>query len=233
MQSAEGEDLTRRLVTQTAIWLAITGAILFLSAGTLNWPEAWIFLGIWLAGGLTSGLSLARTNPEIVKERMRSPLQQDQKPWDRPLILAIFGGWALLHVVAGLDAKRFEWSDMPIALEVLGAIAIFFAIYLFHIVMRENAYASAVVKIDAGRGHKVISTGPYAWVRHPMYAGAIFYFLGTALLLGSWYAFVFGLVLIAVIAFRAVREEHMLAAELPGYADYARRVKYRLVPGVW
>jgi protein-S-isoprenylcysteine O-methyltransferase Ste14 len=233
MQSAEGEDLTRRLVTQTAIWLAITGAILFLSAGTLNWPEAWIFLGIWLAGGLTSGLSLARTNPEIVKERMRSPLQQDQKPWDRPLILAIFGGWALLHVVAGLDAKRFEWSDMPIALEVLGAIAIFFAIYLFHIVMRENAYASAVVKIDAGRGHKVISTGPYAWVRHPMYAGAIFYFLGTALLLGSWYAFVFGLVLIAVIAFRAVREERMLAAELPGYADYARRVKYRLVPGVW
>ena len=233
MQSAEGEDLTRRLVTQTVIWLAITGAILFLSAGTLNWPEAWIFLGIWLAGGLTSGLSLARTNPEIVKERMRSPLQQDQKPWDRPLILAIFGGWALLHVVAGLDAKRFEWSDMPIALEVLGAIAIFFAIYLFHIVMRENAYASAVVKIDAGRGHKVISTGPYAWVRHPMYAGAIFYFLGTALLLGSWYAFVFGLVLIAVIAFRAVREERMLAAELPGYADYARRVKYRLVPGVW
>jgi len=99
--------------------------------------------------------------------------------------------------------------------------------------MRENAYASAVVKIDAGRGHKVISTGPYAWVRHPMYAGAIFYFLGTALLLGSWYAFVFGLVLIAVIAFRAVREERMLAAELPGYADYARRVKYRLVPGVW
>ena len=233
MQSAEGEDLTPRLVTQTAIWLAITGAILFLSAGTLNWPEAWIFLGIWLAGGLTSGLSLARTNPEIVKERMRSPLQQDQKPWDRPLILAIFGGWALLHVVAGLDAKRFEWSDMPIALEVLGAIAIFFAIYVFHIVMRENAYASAVVKSDAGRGHKVISTGPYAWVRHPMYAGAIFYFLGTALLLGSWYAFVFGLVLIAVIAFRAVREERMLAAELPGYADYARRVKYRLVPGVW
>jgi protein-S-isoprenylcysteine O-methyltransferase Ste14 len=233
MQSAEDEDLRHRLITQTAIWLAITGGILFLSAGTLNWPEAWIFLGIWLAGGLTSGLSLARTNPEIVKERMRSPLQQDQKPWDRPLILAIFGGWALLHVVAGLDAKRFEWSDMPIALEVLGAIAIFFAIYLFHIVMRENAYASAVVKIDAGRGHKVISTGPYAWVRHPMYAGAIFYFLGTALLLGSWYAFVFGLVLIAVIAYRAVREDRMLAAELPGYADYARRVKYRLVPGVW
>jgi len=106
-------------------------------------------------------------------------------------------------------------------------------IYVFHIVMRENSYASTVVKVDTERGHKVISTGPYAWVRHPMYAGAIFYFLGTALLLGSWCAFAIGIVLIAIIALRAVWEEEMLVNELPGYADYARRVKYRLVPGVW
>lgn len=233
MDGTKDRDLTRRLLTQTAIWLAITAAILFISAGTFNWPEAWIFLGLWLAGGLTSGLSLAKTNPEILKERMRSPLQRDQKSWDRPLILVIFGGFILFYIVAGLDAKRFAWSDMPIALEVMGAVAFVFAIYFFHIVMRENAYASAVVKIDTSRGHKVISTGPYAWVRHPMYSGAIFFFLGTALLLGSWCAFAIGLMLIAVVAFRAVREEHMLAAELPGYADYARRVKYRLVPGVW
>jgi protein-S-isoprenylcysteine O-methyltransferase Ste14 len=233
MQGTENEDLTRRLLTQTAIWLAITGAVLFLSAGTLAWPEAWIYLAIWLAGGLTSGLTLARTNPEIIKERMRPPLQQDQKRWDRPFILAIFGGFFALYIVAGLDAKRFGWSDMPVALEVAGAIAIVFAIYVFHIVMRENAYASTVVKVDAERGHKVISTGPYSWVRHPMYAGAVFFFLGTALLLGSWWAFALGLVLIAIVAVRAVNEEQMLAAELPGYADYAQRVRYRLVPGVW
>jgi len=108
-----------------------------------------------------------------------------------------------------------------------------FAIYVFHIVMLENSYASPVVKIDTERGHRVVSTGPYAWVRHPMYAGAIFYFLGTALLLGSWYAFAIGIVLIAIIALRAMWEEETLKAELPGYADYASRVTYRLVPGVW
>ncbi len=233
MPSTEDSDLTRKMLSQTAIWLAVTGATLFISAGTFDWPEAWIFLGIWLAGGLTSGLTLARTHPEILKERMRSPLQQEQKRWDRPVILAIFGGFILLYVVAAIDAKRFAWSDMPIALEALGAVAILFAIYVFHIVMRENAYASTVVKVDTERGHKVISTGPYAWVRHPMYGGAIFYFLGTALLLGSWAAFAMGLLLIALIAFRAVREERMLEIELPGYADYARLVKYRFVPGIW
>ncbi len=233
MPSTEDSDLTRKMLSQTAVWLAITAGVLFISAGTLYWPEAWIYLFLWLAGGLTSGLSLAKTHPEILKERMRPPLQQEQKRWDRPVILAIFGGFFLLYVVAGIDAKRFAWSDVPVPLKALGAGALLFAIYVFHIVMRENAYASAVVKVDTERGHKVISTGPYAWVRHPMYGGAIFFFLGTALLLGSWAAFAIGLLLIAVIAFRALREEQMLETELPGYADYARRVKYRFVPGIW
>jgi len=148
-------------------------------------------------------------------------------------VFAIFGGWAALHVVAGLDTVRYGWSQMPLWLGIVGALAVVMGIYVFHIVMRENSYASTVVKVDTERGHKVISTGPYAWVRHPMYTGAIFYFLGTALLLGSWCAFAIGIVLIAIIALRAVWEEEMLVNELPGYADYARRVKYRLVPGVW
>jgi protein-S-isoprenylcysteine O-methyltransferase Ste14 len=233
MPSTEDSDLTRKMLSQTVVWVAITAGVLFISAGTLEWPEAWIYLFLWLAGGLTSGLTLAKTHPEILKERMRSPLQQEQKSWDRPVILAIFGGFFLLYIVAGIDAKRFGWSDVPVALKALGAVAILFAIYIFHIVMRENAFASAVVKVDTERGHKVISTGPYAWVRHPMYGGAIFFFLGTALLLGSWAAFVMGLLLIALIAFRAVGEERMLESELPGYAEYARLVKYRFVPGIW
>ena len=149
------------------------------------------------------------------------------------LLWAIFGGWTVLLIVGGLDAVRFGWSRMPLWLEIAGALAVVFAIYVFHIVMLENSYASPVVKIDTERGHRVVSTGPYAWVRHPMYAGAIFYFLGTALLLGSWYAFAIGIVLIAIIALRAVWEEETLKSELPGYADYASRVTYRLVPGVW
>lgn len=233
MTDTERGDIVRRLVGQSLLWLALTGAVLFIAAGTFRWREAWIYLGLWLAGGLTSGLSLARTNPEILKERLRPPMQKEQKTWDRPLVIAIFAGAFALPVVAAVDAVRFGWSRMPLWLEIAGAISILFGIYVFHIVMRENSYASAVVKVDTERGQKVISTGPYAWVRHPMYAGAIFYFLGTALLLGSWWAVLIGLAVIAVIALRATWEEKMLTAELPGYSDYARRVKYRLLPGIW
>ena len=218
---------------QTLLWLAITGALLFAAAGTVRWPEAWAYLGLWLAGAVVSGSLLVQKNPDILKERMRSPMQSQQKRWDRPLLVAIFGGWAALQIVAGLDAVRYGWSHMPLWLEIAGALAVVLGIYVFHIVMLENSYASPVVKVDAERGHRVVSSGPYAWVRHPMYAGAILYFLGTALLLGSWYAFAIGIVLIVIIALRAVWEEETLRAELPGYADYASRVKYRLVPGVW
>src|SRR6185369_4850865 len=137
---------------------------------------------------IVSGSLLVQKNPDILKERMRSPMQSQQKPWDRPCVVAIFGGWAALQIVAGLDAVRYRWSHMPLWLEVAGAFAVVLGIYVFHIVMLENSYASPVVKVDAERGHRVVSSGPYAWVRHPMYAGAILYFLGTALL-GSWYAF--------------------------------------------
>ena len=232
MNDAEHNGLVRRLVTQTFLWLAITAALLFVPAGTLRWPEAWIFLALWLAGGLVSGLSLAKQNPDILKERLRSPMQQAQKGWDRPLLLAILVGWAAFHIVAGLDV-RYGLSAVPRWLEAAGAICFLLAIYVFHIVMRENTYASAVVKVDTERGHKVISTGPYAWVRHPMYGGAIFYFVGAPLLLGSWYALAIGIALIGILALRAVWEEQTLATELAGYADYAKRVRYRMVPGVW
>ena len=233
MNNEERNSVVRQLIVQTLLWLAITGALLFAAAGTVRWPEAWAYLGLWLAGAVVSGSLLVQKNPDILKERMRSPMQSQQKRWDRPLLVAIFGGWAALQIVAGLDAVRYGWSHMPLWLEIAGALAVVLGIYVFHIVMLENSYASPVVKVDAERGHRVVSSGPYAWVRHPMYAGAILYFLGTALLLGSWYAFAIGIVLIVIIALRAVWEEETLRAELPGYADYASRVKYRLVPGVW
>lgn len=233
MNNEERNGVVRQLIVQTLLWLAITGALLFASAGTVRWPEAWAYLGLWLASAIVSGSLLVQKNPDILKERMRSPMQSQQKRWDRPFLVAIFGGWAALQIVAGLDAVRYRWSHMPLWLEVAGALAMVLGIYVFHIVMLENSYASPVVKVDAERGHRVVSSGPYAWVRHPMYAGAILYFLGTALMLGSWYAFAIGIVLIVIIALRAVWEEETLRAELPGYADYAGRVKYRLVPGVW
>jgi protein-S-isoprenylcysteine O-methyltransferase Ste14 len=225
-------SLVGRLVSQILLWFAITAALLLVPAGTLHRPSAWAYLLLWLITGTWSGLALAKENPDILRERMRPLRQQAQKSWDRPVLAAILVGWVALHVVTGLDF-RYGLSFVPPWLSVLGAVAFVLATYVFHIVMRENSYASPLVKVDAERGHKVISTGPYAWVRHPMYGGAILYFIGAPLLLGSWYGLVIGLILIGIMALRAVWEEQTLMAELAGYSDYAKRVRYRMVPGVW
>jgi protein-S-isoprenylcysteine O-methyltransferase Ste14 len=224
--------LTRRLIVHTAVWLVILGAILFLSAGTFDWPQAWVLIVGSGVLGLVSALIIARHDPQLMRERMRGPIQSEQKPWDKALLAVVFTLCLAMFVVAGLDAVRYHISNMPVWLEVLGAAAIALGIYIFHVVMRTNSYATAVVRIQDERGHQVISTGPYAFVRHPMYSGAAFYFLGIALLLGSWYAVGIAMVLIALFGLRAVWEENTLIAELPGYAAYAERVRYRLIPGL-
>ena len=233
MHAHSDGNLIWRLVRQLIIWLAITGAVLFGSAGTLDWPQAWVLLVELGVLGLASGLSIAQHDPQLMRERMRGPIQREQKPWDKALLIVVFTFFAALHVVAGLDAVRFHTSDMPLWLEILGAVGVALGLYMFHIVLRTNSYASAVVRVQRERGHQVISTGPYAFVRHPMYSGAIFYFVGTALLLGSWYAVAIAIVLVALFGLRAVWEEQTLIGELPGYAEYAQRVRYRFVPGVW
>lgn len=232
MTDERNAGLTSKLLTQILLWFAITAALLFIPAGTLHWPSAWAYLVLWLITGTWSGLVLAKENPDILRERMRPLRQQSQKGWDRPILVTILAGWVALHVVAGLDF-RYGLSFVPLWLSVVGALGFVLATYVFHIVMLENSYASPLVKVDAERGHKVVSTGPYAWVRHPMYSGAIPYFIGAPLLLGSWYALAVGILLIGVLALRATWEEQVLMTELAGYADYAQRVRYRLVPGVW
>jgi protein-S-isoprenylcysteine O-methyltransferase Ste14 len=229
----DSDVLIRRLIVHTAVWLVILGAILFLSAGTLDWPEAWVLLVGSGGLGLVSALIIARHDPQLMRERMRGPIQSEQKPWDKALLAVVFTLCLAMFVVAGLDAVRYHISHMPVWLEVLGAASIAVAIYIFHVVMRTNSYATAVVRIQDERGHQVVSTGPYAFVRHPMYSGAVLYFLGIALLLGSWYAVGIAVVLIALFGLRAVWEENTLIAGLPGYAAYAERVRYRLIPGLW
>src|SRR5207249_3290303 len=136
-------------------------------------------------------------------------------------------------IVMPLDAVRFHWSHVPGWLQVVGAILLLCSFYLFFLTFRENAYLSPAVRVQTERGQTVISTGPYQYVRHPMYATAIIFLVGTTLLLGSWYGFVIGLILVIGIAFRAVQEERALQAELPGYDAYLAQVKYHLIPYVW
>lgn len=226
-------NLVSRLVSKTAFWLLINAALLFVPAGTINWPEAWVFLVETCLIGIASGLIIAKHDPALLEERMKPMMQKEQKGWDKALLPVFFVLWLGQYVVAGLDAVRFEWSHVPLWLKVVGALSLAFGFYVFHVVMRTNTFAAPVVKIQSERRHRVISTGPYAYVRHPMYAGAIFIALGTPLLLGSWYGVAIGVVNIAVLALRAVLEEATLKRELEGYEAYAARVRYRLVPGVW
>ena len=152
--------MVRKLIVRTLIWLGITGVLLFGSAGTLAWPQAWLFILEFGVLGLASGIAIARSDPELLRERMRSPVQRGQKSWDRALMIPMFAIWMAQYVVAGLDAVRFQTSDMPVWLNVAGAIAIAFGFYAFHVVMRANTFAAPVVRVQTERKHHVISTGP-------------------------------------------------------------------------
>jgi protein-S-isoprenylcysteine O-methyltransferase Ste14 len=221
-----------RLFIQTAVWLAISGALLFIPAGTFRWPEAWIYIAGIGTIGLVSAMAIARRDPELLRERMRAPVQRDQKGWDK-ILLSLFMALSFAqYIVCGLD-HRFAASDVPLWVKGAGAGGVALGFYVFHVVLRANTFAAPVVKIQSERKHRVIDTGPYAYVRHPMYAGFIPMSLGTPLLLGSWYGFALAFLLIAIMSVRAVLEENTLKAELEGYEAYAARVRYRLVPGVW
>ena len=136
-------------------------------------------------------------------------------------------------VIMGLDAVRFQASHVPVWAQAIGAAGILVSQYVFWLVFRANSYAAPVVKIQKDRGHTIVTTGPYAYVRHPMYAGTIFLLLGTPLLLGSWYGVALAVIMIVAFGYRAVMEERTLAAQFPEYAGYATRVRYRLIPFVW
>jgi protein-S-isoprenylcysteine O-methyltransferase Ste14 len=183
------------------------------------------------ASGLAIGLRLARHDPALLAERLS--FQREQKAWDKIFIMAVLVLWSGWLVVMALDAARYRFSHVPVWAQGVGALGIFLSIYIGDLTLRKNPYAAPVVKIQKARGHKVVTTGPYRYVRHPMYAGAIFFFLGAPLLLGSWYGLALAPLMIAVLAVRALMEERTLAAELEGYTEYAARVRYRLIPLIW
>jgi protein-S-isoprenylcysteine O-methyltransferase Ste14 len=178
-------------------------------------------------------LWLLRFNPDLLAERISGIGKPDQKTWDKVLLAitaVIFCTWLALM---GLDAVRFHWSHMPLWLQVIGALLLLCSFYVFYLTFRENPYLSPAVRIQRERAQRVVSTGPYGYVRHPMYAGFILFAFGTALLLGSWYGVAGALLLIGIVARRAVLEERVLREELEGYCAYMARVRYRFVPRLW
>lgn len=206
----------------------------FIAAGTLNWPQGLIYLGLMvlLIGG--SRLLMARKYPDLIKERLVAAELPDSKQWDKSLS-AIIGLWGALVVwiVAGLN-ERFSWPPpIPIGLQVIGMIVYVLSTLLGTWAMLENRYFSALVRIQIDRGHTVVTTGPYRFVRHPGYAASVLGYLAMPLLLGSLWAAIPAIFTIAIIIVRTRREDETLQTELPGYVKYAQQTRYRLLPGVW
>jgi protein-S-isoprenylcysteine O-methyltransferase Ste14 len=222
----------KALLVMVADFLVIIG-LLFIPAGTVSWVAGWVYIALLCGVTLLVVPMLARNDPELLKERMSFPIQRNQPLWDKvflPVFLLLFVAWLILMP---LDAVRFGWSDVPVWLQVLGALGIMLSFYGWYLTYRENAYLYPVVKIQEERGQRVVTTGPYRYVRHPMYACSLLFFPATALLLGSWLGLLFSLVLIALIILRTALEDRFLRSGLAGYAQYAETVKYRLIPRVW
>jgi len=219
-----------RRSVQVLVSVLIIGALLFLSAGRLDWLWARFFLAGWLLLMLMSAFVMHKS-PGLINERGRRA--ENIKGWDKVLMgiysLVLF----TVPVVAGLDAVRFEWSAMPLAWHVIGGVLFIPAMIMPLWAMSANAYLSTMVRIQDDRGHQVVTTGPYRYVRHPMYVGTIFFGLSVPLFLGSWWTFVPCGLIVVLFTIRTALEDRTLREELPGYAEYAQRVRYRLLPGIW
>lgn len=212
---------------QSAIFLILAAVALFAAAGTLAILGFWLYLAILATIVVASLLSL---DPGLLRERMRPG---GQRP---PLALRLFTIVMFLHwIVAGLDRGRFHWSDgVPSWIQASDLIALAAGYVLCSSAMAVNRFFSSVVRIQSDRGQHVVASGPYAYVRHPGYLAGIVIILASGSALGSWLAAL--LVIVSSLPFllyRAITEDRVLQAELPGYADYARRVRWRLVPGIW
>lgn len=224
--------LTGALI-RTLLWFALVGGLLFVAAGDVSWPAAWVYLAENLGLSIAIVVWLARHDPALLQERMALRLHRDQMAWDRIFLLLFVASFVAWFVLMALDARRFGWSQMPLLLQIVGAAAIAGCMALVREVFRVNSFAVPQVRAQTARTQTVISTGPYAVLRHPMYSGALLYFFGTPLLLGSWLGLAGGLLMSIGFGARAIGEEAMLRRDLPGYDAYAARVRWRMVPGIW
>lgn len=218
--------LARLLATPVVLAL-----LLFVPAGRLDWTGGWRFLLVLVAAFCGTAFYLWRVNPEIFIARSR--IQEGTKAWDRILIGFLFSTMLAIILVAALDAGRWEWSRPPRLIIGLGYVLMLGSIATLTWAQAVNRFFEPGVRIQTERGHRVIDTGPYAIVRHPGYVAACVLFVSTALSLGSYWALAPAGVAMLLIILRTGWEDDTLHRELPGYADYARRVRFRLIPSVW
>ena len=211
--------------------IAGMGVALFWSAGRIDWWPAWAAIVVWLAWFAAMDIIILRFNPGLMAERLSPP--KGAKAWDRA-ILSILRLTQLARVIlAGLD-QRYGWTGgFPLAAQVAAVAVCLLSIALFTWALASNPFFSQIVRIQSDHGHVVAAGGPYRYVRHPGYVGMILFELAFATLFGSWWALAAGGMCALLLLLRTALEDRTLQAELTGYVDYARKVRYRLIPGIW
>jgi protein-S-isoprenylcysteine O-methyltransferase Ste14 len=212
---------------QLIVLLAI---FLFLPGWTFNYWQAWVFLVIFTVSVFLITLYFLKRDPNLIQSRLKAgPAAEQQK--SQKIIQALAGLFFILPFITASIDHRLRWSNVPTWIVLLGDVLVAVGLFIVFLVFRENTFTSATIEVRDEQ--KVISTGPYGLIRHPMYSGAFLMLLGIPLALGSWWAFIFVFLLFAAIVWRLLEEEKFLSKNLPGYAGYREKVRYRLIPFVW
>ena len=223
-------DLTRRAFRSSLFGIVALAALLFIPAWTLDYWQAWLFMAVFVCTSGAITVYLAIRDPKLLERRMNVGPRAEKEPAQKIIMLLATLGFMVTIVFPVLD-HRFGWSAVPASVSVLGDALIALAFLFIFFVFRQNSYGASTIQI--AEGQTVISTGPYAFVRHPMYAGALVMLIGTPLALGSWWGLFAVLLILPVLIWRLLDEERFLRQNRPGYAEYQTKVKYRLLPFIW
>ncbi|MGH7302245.1 MAG: methyltransferase family protein [Candidatus Rokuibacteriota bacterium] len=223
-------DLGAKAWLALAVLAIVMALLLFIPVGTVRYWQAWVYLSIFTGASALTTLYLLRKDRALLERRMRGGPTGETRPAQKLIMLCVSIGFIALLIVPALD-HRFGWSTVPLVSVAAGNVLVAVGFYLISLAYRENTFASATIQI--AKNQTVISTGPYAIVRHPLYASGLLYFLGTPLALGSYWGLLPIGWMLPFLIWRLVDEERLLTRSLPEYAQYRRKVRYRLVPLVW
>ena len=222
------------LRTKTSLSLValavVTGLLLFVPAGTTRYPQGWVYLAVFTGASLLTSLYLIWKDPALLQRRMRGGPTAEKETAQKIIMFFASIGFIALLVVSAFD-YRFGWSSVPVAVEIAGDLLVAIGFYFIFLVYKENSFTSATIEV--AENQKVISTGPYALVRHPMYASAFLYLIGTPLALGSYWGLLALVFMAPFLIWRLLDEERFLEKNLPGYREYQKKVRHHLVPHLW
>ncbi len=221
--------MNRRLILRIILAFLSMAAVLFLTAGTWKWIEGWILILLYLSWAIFIGYYLRKNNPGLLEKRLS--MKWPSLSWDKMFIFFLYLCFLIQFFLLGFDAVRFKWSMVPLWVEILGFAGLLITFYIYFLVMKENPFLARNVEIVPGQ--KVITTGAYKYVRHPMYLGGIIMMISMSLALGSFYSLIPGILNAVNIIIRTQLEDTTLQNELAGYKAYMKKTPYKLLPGIW